>query len=82
MDSLLVNNESITVQNAQLENTALAEYSFEETQFNDALVTSLTLVIIGIAAVDVGFSVYDISEKRDRYRASKRSQKENEAIYY
>jgi hypothetical protein len=56
------------LENANLQNNAQIMYAEEQTQYSNDIVTTLTLVIVGFMMVDIGISLYDVSEKKNQYK--------------
>jgi hypothetical protein len=52
------------LENANLQHNAQIEYAEAQTEYNNGLVTVLTLVIIGFMMIDIGVSLYDVSKKK------------------
>jgi hypothetical protein len=54
------------LENANLQDNAQIQYAEAQTQYSNSVVTTLTLVIVGFMMVDIGVSVYDVSEKKNQ----------------
>jgi len=65
-EDLQLENETNFVENANLQNNAQIQYNSAETLYDDGVVTTLTLVIVGFMMVDIGVSLYDVSEKKNQ----------------
>ncbi len=68
---LQLENQTVELENAQLQSDAIAQNSFAESQYNNALVNFLTLVIITFVVADISIAFYELSENKDGEKENK-----------